>query len=172
MAISREELDRFYSEIETPIYNFALRWTWNPALAEELVHDAFIRVWLKRDEVEAATLKGLLYKTVQNLAINERRKARLREALPALGWLLDEDGPSVERGFIERENLAELKAALEQLPNDLRETLLICQFSDMTYDEIGQTLGISAGTVGSRKHRALAALNASLSPRKTGVPYA
>jgi RNA polymerase sigma-70 factor (ECF subfamily) len=162
VAISKDELDRFYSEIETSIYNFALRWTWNPSLAEELVHDAFIRIWRRRDEVDAHTLKGLLYKTVQNLAINERRKARLRESIPMLEWIMRERTPSTEDDFLQRENLSALQQALDSLPSELRETLLMCQFSDMSYDEIGLALGISPGTVGSRKSRALAALKEAL----------
>ena len=158
MAISREDLDAFYSEIEAPLYNFALRWTWNPSLAEDLVHDAFIRVWRKRDEVDRATLKGLLYKTVQNLALNEKRKAKLREAVPLLGWVIPERHLGAEGDFVQRENLLELKSALDVLPEELRETLLMCQFSDMSYEEVGAALGISSGTVGSRRNRALTAL--------------
>ncbi len=158
MAISKEELDHFYIEVETALYNFALRWTWNPSLAEELVHDAFIRVWRHRDQVEMKTLKGLLYKTVQNLALNERRRAKLLETLPLLSWMFEGKNSSLEVDFIKRENLSQLQAALETLPKDLRETFLMCQFSDMSHDEIGEALGIKAGTVASRKNRALISL--------------
>jgi RNA polymerase sigma-70 factor (ECF subfamily) len=51
-----------------------------------------------------------------------------------------------------------MKLVLENLPRELREILLMCEFSDMTYDEIGVALEIPAGTVASRKNRAMKVL--------------
>lgn len=82
MNISKEDIEKFYLEFETPLYNFALRWVWNPALAQDIVQDAFVKIWQKRDQVNKKTLKGLLYKTVQNFSLNEIRKRKLRQAVP------------------------------------------------------------------------------------------
>jgi RNA polymerase sigma-70 factor (ECF subfamily) len=160
MAISRLELETFYQQSETPLYNFALRWVWNPALAEEIVQDAFVRLWRRRESIEAPTLKGLAYKTVQNLALNELRKNRIRQSIPLLGWLLERESPDLESEFIFREGLANLQKAMSQLTHELQETLLLCQFSDMSYAEIGQNLGVPEGTVASRKNRAMKILRA------------
>lgn len=144
--------------METALYNFALRWAWNPALAEELVQDAFIRIWRMRSEVESDTLRGLAYKMVQNLARNEQRRTRLKAMLPNLGWMEGSEVRSGEEEFIARESIEGLRAALEALPLELRETLLLCQFSEMSHEEIAAVLKISPGTVASRKNRALAIL--------------
>lgn len=155
MPISREELESFYSEIEVKIFNFALRWTWNPGLAEDLVQESFVRIWRHRDEVDPSHVKSLLYKTVQNLALNQRRRQKLADAIPVIGWFMPTEYQTLEQDFIQKENLRELQAALDSMPLDLRETLLMCQFSDMSYSEIAVALGISIGTVGSRRNRAL-----------------
>ena len=44
MILDRTELEKLYSVLEKPLYNFALRWVWNPSLAEELVQEAFLRL--------------------------------------------------------------------------------------------------------------------------------
>jgi len=153
--LSRQELENIYLELEKPLFNFALRWVWNRALAQELVQDAFVRIWSHRSRIERSTLKGLLYKTVQNLAINERRKMRLRAITPLLDWFLGNEKPGLEQDFIRQQDLEMVQKALDLLPDEMRETLLMCEFSDMTHEQIGQALNIPAGTVASRRNRGM-----------------
>jgi RNA polymerase sigma-70 factor (family 1) len=157
VAISRRELELLYRDLEVPLYNFALRWVFNPAQAEELVHDAFVRLWNRRDEVEFPTIKSLLFKTTQNLCLNEIRKRKVREAFAILKSFVewDDDTPTTEENLIEDQELQRLRLALEKLPHDLREVLLLFEYSGMSYAEIASTLEIAEGTVASRKNRAL-----------------
>ncbi len=154
MKLTQQELEAFYLEYESPLYNFALRWVWNRALAQDLVQDAFMRIWEKREDIDRSTLKSLLYKTVQNLAINEYRKMQIRKSVPLMDWFLVES-PQMETSFLEQENLKELQAALDALPADIKKTLLLCEFSDMNYEQVASTLGIPAGTVASRRNRGI-----------------
>jgi RNA polymerase sigma-70 factor (ECF subfamily) len=156
VTLERAELEKLYLDLEKPLYNFALRWVWNPRLAEELVQEAFLRLWRYRDNVDMATVKGLLYKTLQNLALNERRKVAIRQVIPFLEFFVGEESEAVlEADAILKQDLQKMKTVLEGLPHELREILLMCEFSDMTYDEIGIALEIPAGTVASRKNRAM-----------------
>ena len=157
MALTRRQLEEIYRDLEVPLYNFALRWVFNSALAEEVVHDAFIRIWTKRQDVDPESIKSLLYKTVQNLSFNELRKRRIREVVGILDWFKSDtdENQNAERKLIEQEDLHTMQICLEKLPMELREVLLLSMFSDMTYAEISQTLEIAEGTVASRKNRAL-----------------
>jgi RNA polymerase sigma-70 factor (ECF subfamily) len=156
VALSREDLEHLYVKLERPLYNFALRWVWNPTLAQELVQESFVRIWSRRESVQSGTLQGLLFTTVKNLALNEIRKMRYRELLAPVGldWLLGES-TDVEQDWEKNQALAQMRRELESLPEELRETLLLCQFSEMTYEEIGRTLGVPPGTVASRRSRAM-----------------
>jgi RNA polymerase sigma-70 factor, ECF subfamily len=165
VILTQLELETLYSELEKPLYNFALRWVWNPSVAEELLQEAFLRVWRHRDNLERSTLKALFYKTVQNLALNERRKSYLRKNIPLLDWFIEGQDRTLELDFIKQQNLQELKAALEALPLELKETLLLTEFSDLTQEEIGKSLGIPAGTVASRRNRALKMMQISTAQR-------
>ncbi|MGE0528897.1 MAG: RNA polymerase sigma factor [Bdellovibrionales bacterium] len=155
MALSEDELERLFVELETKLYNFALRWLWNPAVAEETVQDAFVRVWRQRDEVEASTARSLLYKITQNLCLNLRRRSQLPVA-PLVSWIWGRPAaPAVDEEFLARNRLAALYAAMEQLHPPLREVLLMTEFSEMDYNEVAAALGIPPGTVASRKNSAL-----------------
>jgi RNA polymerase sigma-70 factor (ECF subfamily) len=56
-----------------------------------------------------------------------------------------------------------VRDAVSSLPEDLRDVVLLCEFSGMSYAEIAGTLSIPEGTVGSRRHRALKLLRSRLS---------
>lgn len=162
MELTKQELEKFYLEFEGPLYNFALRWVWNQAAAQDLVQEAFVRIWQNRQNVDQATLKSLLFKTVQNLAINQRKRSKLGEQLPILNWLIGGVTVSIESDFIQKQNLELLHTALESLDEDLRKTFLICEFSDLSQEEIAQILNVAVGTVGSRRNRAIKAIQLHL----------
>jgi RNA polymerase sigma-70 factor, ECF subfamily len=159
VALTRLELEQLYTELEVPLYNFALRWVWNPMVAEEIVHDGFVRLWRARDNLHGLTIKGLVYKTVYNLCVNELRKQKWRDAIPFIVELMAHAGPS--RGlnqhdqFVLENDLVKMRTALESLSKDLREVLLMTEFSDLSYDEVATILAIPVGTVASRKNRAM-----------------
>ena len=119
------------------------------------MHEAFVKLWRKRDEVQLETVKSLLYKIVQNLALNELRRRRVRELIRFTKFWSDDDAPTAEAQLIAGQDLVVMRKGLEALPIELREVLLLAQFSDLTYAEIAVNLGIPEGTVASRKNRAM-----------------
>lgn len=161
MSITRSQLDSYFRTLEVPLYNFALRWVFDAGLAEEIVQDAFVRIWNRRDTIESSTFKGLAYKTVQNLAFNELRKLKWRQSLNFAHWLGDGEA-AADQDLIQRQDLIEMRRLLEAMPVDLKEVLLLSQYSDFSYQEIAASLGIAEGTVASRKNRALEWLRARM----------
>lgn len=155
MAITRDQLESLYKEFEIPLYNFALRWVFDFARAEEIVQDAYVRVWKRRDQVETSTAKSLLYKTVQNLAINDFRWRRVRESFQLSELLTGRKNETLETKLIEAEELRELKKSLDRLPFALREVLMLTEFADLSYEQIAEILGVASGTVASRRNRAI-----------------
>lgn len=155
MAISRKELEEFYVADEARLFNFALRWTWNRSLAEEIVHDALIRIWERRDLVNGGTIRSLAFKTIQNLALNEIRKTKLREKVPLMDWLMLGAAESPEAEYAGKQELLNLEKKISRLPFELKEVLLLCEYSELSYSEIGKILKIPEGTVASRRNRAI-----------------
>ena len=61
-----------------------------------------------------------------------------------------------------------LSARLDMLPEELRKIVMLCEFSELSYEEIAGILSIPAGTVGSRRNRALRKLKEMLSEEGNG----
>jgi RNA polymerase sigma factor (sigma-70 family) len=163
VGLDQAELERLYVKLEVPIYNVVYRWVWNAEEAHDITQDAFVRVWKARDRVDHDTAPALLFKTALNLASNRRRSRRL------WGWLgLEAAGeradaaPSAERAIDSARVAQKVRAAVDALPEKLRRVVVLSEYSELGYEEIGAILGVPAGTVGSRRNAALRALAAAL----------
>jgi RNA polymerase sigma-70 factor (ECF subfamily) len=149
-----------YRRLRVPLHNVLYRWLWHAADCEDVMHDAFLRVWDRRATVDAARADALLYATALNLARNRLRWRGLwRFVAPDRDAVADED-PSLDadRQLAQRR----VRAALEQLDDTARNVLLLSEFAGLDTVELAQVLGVAPGTVGSRRHRALAALRREL----------
>jgi len=146
-----------YRQLERPLYNVVYRMIWNAAESQDVVQDAFLRCWRRKDDIRAEGFKALLFRTALNLASNRRRRARLWRmvGVAALDDIADES--------IAHEPIGKpVRAALDSLPAALRDVVLLTELAGMTYPEIALALDIAEGTVGSRRTRALALLRERL----------
>jgi RNA polymerase sigma-70 factor (ECF subfamily) len=156
-------LEALYVKLEKPMFNVLYRRLWNAGDAQDVVHEAFVKIWNVRDRVDVETIEPLLYRTALNLASNRRRSSRLWRwiGLDAAG-----DEPSraktSEDALASEETRARVKAAIDALPDRLRDVVLMTEYSELTQAEIGAALGIPAGTVASRRNAALKQLEAEL----------
>ncbi|MEM7647104.1 MAG: RNA polymerase sigma factor [Pseudomonadota bacterium] len=161
MAIDRDDLERTFREDHVRFYNFTLRWVFDEKVAEDLIQEAFIRVWQKRDQIEKATLRSYLFRCLQNLSINyQRRKKMTGSLLQTFSFMMG--GLEWEESPVKNDRLLDLQKKLEKIPLKYREVLLLFYFSGMTTQEIAKTLEIAEGTVSSRKSRALELLKGEI----------
>jgi len=158
------DLEQLYARLEKPIYNVVYRWVWQADEAQEIVQESFVRLWRMRNRVVPATAQALVYKIALNLAASRVRRAQLWRLVPleALGRKRTERADGEEL-LLEGERRARVREAVQSLPDDLRRVVMLCEFSEMSYEEIGGILCIPPGTVGSRRNRALKELRAMLS---------
>ena len=166
--MSEADLEQLYARLRKPVYNVVYRWTWNADEAQDVVQEAFVRLWRMRGRVRPATAEPLLYKIALNLASSRRRRRRLWRWLPLEPFedLRVQAGPDVS--VTRNEEHGRLRAAVLSLPEELRRVVMLCEFSDLTQTEIADILSIPAGTVGSRRHRALRMLRERLSVETAG----
>ncbi len=141
---------------------FARRWTNCRADAEDIVQEAFVRFWRRQHSIEN---RPLLYATVRSTALDrvrsDQRRAR-REALAAR-----DETQTFEPPFVALEEGQQLlAAAVERLPDEQREVLVLKIWNDLTFAEIGSVLEISQNTAASRYRYALGALRKTLQPHE------
>ncbi|PYL08315.1 MAG: hypothetical protein DME34_04980, partial [Verrucomicrobia bacterium] len=126
-----------------------------------IVQDAFVKFWRRNHNVQN---RALLYATVRSTALDlirrdSRRARREREAIADLEQ-------AVEPEFrTEDESQRALAMAMERLPNEQREVLVMKIWNELSFAEIGQALGISQNTAASRYRYALRALKKDLLPQ-------
>jgi RNA polymerase sigma-70 factor (ECF subfamily) len=126
--------------------------------AEDIVQEAFVRFWRRNHDIAN---RGLLYATVRSIALDLIRKDSRRARREAM--VVSESKQSVEPQFqFEDESQQALAMALDQLPKDQREVLVMKIWNDLTFAEIGQALGVSQNTAASRYRYGLAALRKTL----------
>jgi RNA polymerase sigma-70 factor, ECF subfamily len=141
---------------------FARRWTNCRADAEDIVQDAFVRFWRRQHSIEN---RALLYATVRSTALDrlrsDQRRAR-REGSAALDRAehFEPQFTAIDEG----QQL--LAAAVERLPNEQREVVVLKIWSELTFAEIASILEISQNTAASRYRYALGALKKTLQPHE------
>jgi RNA polymerase sigma-70 factor (ECF subfamily) len=155
-GISMGEFRRLYDTVFPILYRVAYRIASSEEAAEDLCQEAFFRLFEKNmvfPNPEEA--KYWLIRVVKNAALNyAKRKDRERKVYQKA---FREDNRVEETGeniLLKKETQEEIQQALEKLPENLRMVLILKEYADLNYKEIGRALGISEGNVKVRVFRA------------------
>jgi len=158
------------------LYSAALRMTRNPADAEDVVQETFLKAYRAYHTYQAGTnLKAWLYRILTNTYINRYRKQVRSPTEVDFGEVEDlylykrlgstESGSSsrsAEEEVLEQLVDADVKAAVEELPDHFRMPVLLADVEGFSYKEIAEILDVPIGTVMSRLHRGRKALEKTL----------
>lgn len=154
------------------LYNFALRLTSDPNDAEDLVQDTIVKAFRFFSSYEKGTnAKAWLFRILKNSYINNYRKQSKQPNQVDY----DEVATFYETIRAERTDTSDLEDrmfrelidddisnALEELPEDFRTVVLLCDVEGFTYEEIANMLDVPIGTIRSRLHRGRNLLKAEL----------
>jgi RNA polymerase sigma-70 factor (ECF subfamily) len=160
--------EQLYARHKGPLYRFLMRQLRNPALADELFQDVWQRVIAARAGWQPdAAFSTWLYRIAHNRLADHWRAARHRPPAPAdaelrIGALADPDTP--ERTLNDFEQRRRLQCALDELPPEQREVVLLRLEQELTLEEIGRITGAGRETVKSRLRYAMDKLRARLRP--------
>jgi len=158
------------------LYTAALRMTRNPADAEDLVQETFLKAYRAFDRYEDGTnIRAWLYKILTNTFINSYRAAKRRPEKADVEDVEDlylyhrigdlrasGAGRSAEDEVFDHFTDDEVKRAIESLPEAFRIAVLLADVEGFSYKEIAEITDVPIGTVMSRIHRGRKALQKAL----------
>jgi len=171
-AQSPETIEELFAALESPLLSYALRLIGERQVAEDLVQEAFMRLHAQFDEVREP--RRWLYRTVHNLALNQRRDSakivslrpeRDEDELPAPDTADPQPLPDEQIARIEGIGLVRL--SLAALDERSRELVRLKFNDDLSYAEISKRTGLKTGHVGYLLHHALKTIADELA--KSGV---
>lgn len=155
---------QLYDTYKDVIYAYSLKLLKSQANAEEILQDVFMKVWQKRETLDTSlSFKSYLYTIARNKCFDFLEKAannsKLRETLfyQSQKSFVPADLKLIESDF---EKIKE--QAYNTLPDKRREIFVLSRENGMTYDEIGEQLGISTSTVKTQMSKALESMRSFL----------
>ncbi len=165
---SPRDFASLYRRTVAPLRRHLARILGNPTEAQDIAHDAYLRVYPVVEKNSAEKPEALLYTTARRLAFNRLKRRRIAPFAP--GQLEPEltasSAPGVVQQVMARQELQQLEQAIAQLPEGCRAVLLLRKIELLSHQEIADRLGLAISTVEKQHARALRLLRASLADQR------
>jgi RNA polymerase sigma-70 factor (ECF subfamily) len=146
----REAFAELYDRREASLYRYALHMTNHVQAAEEIAQEVFVQLMApgNRYDDTKGPLEAWMYGVARNLVRVFRRRGAVEESVDRA--VVDD----IVGGLISDEGLVALRIAVDELPPNYREVVVLCDLEERNYDEAARLIGCPVGTIRSRLHRA------------------
>jgi RNA polymerase sigma-70 factor (ECF subfamily) len=162
-VIAEPDLTALVRDYSGLLYRVALSVLHNPAEAEDVVQDAFVRVLQRQHELAAILdLRPWLVRIAWNLALDRARRARPNQMDDIFAASLVAADLPADQALAEAGQIKQVLRAMERLPKQERQALLLSAMDELSTVEIGAVLGRSESSVRSLLFRARAHLRQRL----------
>jgi RNA polymerase sigma-70 factor (ECF subfamily) len=167
------QVDTMCIEYLDGLYSYAMVLTRNHADAEDLVQETYIRAMQAMRKLRAdSNIKGWLFTILKNIWFNQLRKRHNGpqmveiEAGDDLANNIVEPSKNSYHLYVSKLEAEQVRAAIQELPVEFREVILLREYEDFSYKEIATILHCPLGTVMSRLGRARARLRTLLTAQQ------
>jgi RNA polymerase sigma-70 factor (ECF subfamily) len=165
--VQRGDTDAFEALVaayEKNVFNVALQMTGNREDAQDMTQEAFLKAYSSLSSFRGdSKFSSWLYRIVSNVCLDFKRRQGRRPSSSLT--VEDDEGENIQldiadesqspEALLERKMTREaVRAGLQQLPDEQRQILLLREIQGLSYEEIGEAMGLEAGTVKSRIFRA------------------
>ena len=159
LAGDRDAFGLLVERYQDRLFNTLARYLGNRADAGDVLQDALVKAFVKlRTFRGASQFYTWLYRIAMNTAISAGRRSRPNISVDQLkdqggGEPVDPCG-GPDEGIVGQEKIEQVQSALNELPDDSRQILVLREFEECSYQAISEILGLPVGTVRSRLFRA------------------
>ena len=153
--VAAPDLSALVRDYSGLLYRVALSILRNPAEAEDVVQDAFVRVLQRRSELGAVVdIRPWLVRIAWNLALDRTRKVRPAQMDEVFAASLGSADLPADQALAEAAKMQQVLRAMGRLPKQERQALLLSAMDELSTTEIGAVLGRSESSVRSLLYRA------------------
>lgn len=150
-----EQLAVLFERHHVPLFRYLMHLSRNQPLSEDLVQEAFVRVLKYASSFDTKQSFPLwLFGIGRNLYFDSLRRTRGEATTDSFADIRS-SAPMPEEMVTRKQDVAILEKALQQLPADKREVLVLSRFQNLRYEEIARLTSCEVGTVKVRVYRAL-----------------
>lgn len=161
------EFQDLYEKYAPAVRRFALFLCGDAMMADDITSDTFMRAWLAQERIRQPTVKSYLFTIARNAYHDvQRREWRKTE----LDETKADSTIGMQAHLEQKQEVAAVMAALQELPEIDRTILLMRALDDMPYEEIADALEIPITTAKVKVHRARAKLMEARNPSREGLP--
>jgi RNA polymerase sigma-70 factor (ECF subfamily) len=155
---NEEVFESIFNRYAKDIKRFILSKTRDVEVAEDIVQDAFVKIWEDCEKVLYDTVKSYLYTISNNLFLNIVKHNKVVNNHQQQSYKQENTNESPEFLLLEEEFLIKLEKTIADLPEKQREVFLLNRIEKKKYQDIADQLGISVKAVEKRMHSALLVL--------------
>jgi len=150
-AVARRRfVDELYRREMPPLRQYVRRVLRGSADADDIVQEAFVRLWRALDVSEIHNPRAVLFKTARNLALNHIRNDRVRNSDAARAGAddsLNREIKTAEEEIIASEEAAACRVLMDALPLRCREAFVLRVVDELSYKEMAKEMHLSVSTI-------------------------
>jgi len=148
------QFEDYLTNYKDDVYRVAYYYTKNRDDAEDLVQEAFMRAFRFFNRFKPDTnFKSWILKIMRNIYITNLKKNKNIVEIPKTSEQYATLDQNLEDRMIDEIRENQVKEAIQLLPDDFKEVIILCDIEGMTYEDIAKVTKIPVGTVRSRLHR-------------------
>jgi len=153
-----DKLGLLFERHKKRLFGFFYNMNSNASLSEDLVQNVFVRMLkYKHTFTGEGSFTAWMFRTARNVNYDYYRKNKIafnQNEISSVEYRLEDDD-NLEKVMNQKDDISMLQRAMQILPTEKREVLVLSKFKEMKFSEIGEILGCTEGAAKVKAHRAL-----------------
>ncbi|MGM1045613.1 RNA polymerase sigma-70 factor, ECF subfamily [Paenibacillus uliginis N3/975] len=140
--MKRDDLDRIYQKYMKDVYRYLYSLCRDHHMTEDILQETFYRAYLHLENCKDDQVKPWLFRVAYHAFIDAKRKNK-RTIIQDIGFFNTLSQPStLEKQVMEQERWDELKLAIDELPEQQKQAILLYEFHQMSYQEASDLMKV------------------------------